>query len=1187
MQHSDCPQAPGISRTFGPCQQQIAEDASPSASRRFPTPGKLVSALLNRHFPCRRLLCQVGWLFLFASAALMAQTSASITGVVQDSSGAVIPKASITLTNTDTGATHSDTANQDGRYNFLDLVPGTYSVKASAPGFGASVHSNIVLQVQQAGEENFILQPGNVSSTVEVNSTALQLDTQDATVGQVIENQRITTLPLNGRDFMQLISLSANVTSGFGAPGQATLREGGSRASEQYAIMGLRSTSNYYTLDGIDNTDVDFNLIIMQPSIDAVQEFKVQTGVYPAEFGREAAQINVLTNSGTNQFHGTAYEFLRNDVVDAQQYNFNGGAAPAKNPFRWNQYGYTLGGPVLVPKVFNGRNRLFFMTNFEGYNIRQSTNALFTVPTKPMRGGDFSSLLPGNQLYNPATKTVVNGVPTGQAYQGNIITNINPVSQLLLAYLPTPTINTTELKNNYEAAENNPTNKYQFTGRIDWTQSQSSNWFFRYSWTNENALTSGIFENGDQILTNGDQGVLGYTHVFSSNKVNDFHFGLNIFQNNVETQLAGQVNVVASLGIPGYSTPSPASWGIPAVGGFTDGFSGFGATTSAPFLLDDETFQLVDNFSWTLGKHALRFGVDLRRDHYDYTGNEFSRGQFLFEGTMTQAPGATSGGDAFADFLTGYCYTCTDALSAAQTDLRATSQAYYIEDTFNATPRLTINAGLRYEFIPPWDDQAQNIVNTITPPLTPGGGTDQIPDTADVTDPTLQPVMERPGTGSFYAGHTNVNFENINVARSNSYGGRLIQSNFLNLAPRLGISYNPASTWVVRAGAGIFYNQDSGIEYFDMARGWGRINPQGNPEQPNVDYQNFIIATNGVTQEVDPDVYGITPNLKTPNVYQYILNVQHNLTRSTMLELDYSGSRALHLWGLINTNAAIPGNPNTLTSTREPFPQFDIIQVMMSQNYSDYNAGSVKLSRSLANGLTYSANFTWSKSLDTSSGIRGTNTDILPQNSRCIPCEYGYSAFNIPHLFVGSVIYNLPFGKGQTLMSNAGGLLNEIAGGWQVSSIVTWRNGFQLNTEADSATAGTLGYGETRLDTTGVSPNSNSGGFTRTHARWWNPAAFAEPGPGTFGDYMRNALEGPSYFDWDAAVHKNFPIHEAQQLDFRLEMFNAPNHPNLGNPGTDWGSTSSTPGPTFGDITSTYNAPNSMREIQGALKFVF
>ena len=1120
---------------------------------------------------------------LLLSPCLMAQTAGTIMGTVADTTGAVIPNVSVTLTNDATSAIRTATTNGVGLYTFPAVPPGSYTLRVQAQGFQTAVRTAMQLAVQQTIEANITLNPGDVSQTVEVSTAAQQLDTEDTTLGQVIGNERITTLPLNGRDFLQLIALSTNVTSGFGAPGQASARQGGSRATEQYAVTGLRSTSNYYTLDGIDNTDVNFNLVIMQPSIDAVQEFKVQTGVYPAEFGREAAQINVLTKSGTNQYHGTLYEFIRNDFVDAKQYNFTAAAAPAKNPFRWNQYGFELGGPVVIPKVFDGRDKLFFMTNFEGYNIRQSNNALFTVPTAAMRSGNLSNVT--TQLYNPATKSVVNGVPTGQPYTGNQITNINPVSQILLNYLPLPNLNTATLLDNYEVAEQNPTNKYQFTGRIDWTQSPKSTWFGRYSWTSENVLTSGIFENGNQILTNGDQGVLGYTHIFSSNKVNDFHFGVNVFKNNLETQLAGQTNVVGSLGISGYSTPDPRSWGIPAVGGFNDGLSGFGAATSAPFLLDDETFQLVDNFSWTLGKHALRMGFDLRRDHYDYTGNEFSRGQFLFEGTMTAPPGQATGGDAFADFLTGYCYTCTDALSAANTDLRATSQAYYVEDTYNARPNLTINAGVRYEFIPPWYDQSQNIVNTITPPLTAGGAVDQIPNTANVTDPTLQPVMYRPGSGDFYAGHTNVNFQNIDVARSNAYGGRLIQSNYFNLAPRLGISYSPYPTWSIRAGVGIFYDQDSGIEFFDMARGWGRINPQGNPQQPNVTYQNFIVATNGVTQATAPNVYGIDPNLKTPNVYQYMFNMQHNLTKNTMLELDYSGSRAVHLWGLINTNPAIPGSPTTLATSREPFPEYSIIQVMMSQNFSNYNAGSVKVTRSMSGGLTYSANLTWAKSMDTSSGIRGTNTDILPQDSRCIRCEYGYSAFNIPHVFVGSVIYNLPFGKGSHFLGDSGAAVNEIVGGWQVSSIFTLRNGFPINTGAGLATAGTLGYGETRLNATGISPNLPKG--QRSLQEWFNPAAFAEPGSGTFGNFMRNGLMGPSFFDWDAALHKVFPIHEATNLEFRLEMFNAANHPNWAAPSVSWASTSATPGKTFDRITSTANAPNSMREIQAALKFNF
>ena len=652
---------------------------------------------------------------LLGALAAAAQTTGAIEGEVKDSSGALLPGARVSVTNTGTNATRNSTTDGAGLYNFTALSPGGYTVRVEGAGFKVSVR-NLTLQVQQTAQADFTMEPGGTNQTIEVTGSGPQINASDATVGTVIGNKQIVELPLNGRDFLQLVALSANVTTGFGSPGQASLRQGGSRATEQYSVMGLRSTSNYYSLDGVSNTDVNFNLIIMQPSIDALQEFKVQSGVYPAEFGREAAQINALTRSGTNQFHGSVFEFLRNDVLDAKQYDIVG-TRPAKNPFKWNQFGFTLGGPVWIPKVFNGHNKLFFLSNYEGFRLRQSTNTLFTVPTVAMRSGDFSNLLPGNQLYDPSTKMLVNGVARGTPFAGNIIpTNkINPVSVKLLEFIPLPNIATTTLNNNFQTAIASPQNRDQFTQRVDFIESDRSSWFARYTWTSENSLGQGIDQNGSTVDTNGKQAVLSNTRVFSPTKVNDAHVGWNNFKNVSGTQLGGVLDVVDSLGIPGLTTPDPLSWGIPQIGGFTDGLSTFGNSTSAPFVLNDQTFQYVDNFSWTLGKHALRFGGDIRRDQYNYYGNEFSRGQFLFHGTMTQNPSSNSGGEAFADFLTGYCFTCADATSLAVTQFRATSQAYYVDDSWRTTDRLTLSLGLRYEFVPPWYDKSQNIVNTMTP----------------------------------------------------------------------------------------------------------------------------------------------------------------------------------------------------------------------------------------------------------------------------------------------------------------------------------------------------------------------------------------------------------------------------------------------------------------------------------------
>jgi hypothetical protein len=847
---------------------------------------------------------------------------------------------------------------------------------------------------------------------------------------------------------------------------------------------------------------------------------------------------------------------------------------------------------VIIPKIFNGHNRLFFMSNYEGFRVRQSTNRLYTVPTQAMRDGNFSDLLAkGDVLYNPATKSCSNGVCTGTPFsyngQEDVIppTDISPIAQTLMnpQYLPLPTpgLNPGVLHNNYLQVDQNPENSDQATERVDFTQNSKSSWFGRYSWTSENANQQGLGLAGNKTVTLGNQAVLGWTYVISPSKVNEAHIGWTMLHNNAETALAGVTDVVDGLHINGFTTPMPASWGIPNIGGFTDGLSGWGDQTSAPFVLKDENFEENDNFSWIIANHTLNFGFDIQRGHYDYTGNEFSRGQFEFNGSMTSDPTTGKGGEAFADFLTGYCYTCSDALSPALDNFRRTAQFYYADDTWQLTNKLTLNYGLRYAFVPPWLDLSQNVVNTIVPNATQVLALNQ----SNITTPSLQPTMYRPGTGSFYQGHTNVVFASpIQTVRENLYGGRLVKTDYLDFSPRFGVAYHFLPNWVLRTGFGLFYSQDSGIEYFDMARGWGKVADQGDPQQPNVTYNNFISSSGGVTTLKVPDVFGITPYLPTPYIESYMLDLQHTLGASTEIDFDYSGSVGRHLEGIMDLNAAVPGTTGTPDS-REPFPYLSIIQVLEGQDVSSYNAFSAKISHSMAAGITYLASYTRSKSLDDSSGIRGVAGTILPQNDRCLICDYGYSAFNLPNRFVGSVVYQLPFGKGRMFLQK-GGVLNQMVGGWEVSSIVTWQSGLPTNTGTGFAfnPSGTAGYGEWRLEQTGVSPNQSN----RTLKQWYNPKAFALPAPGTFGNWMRNGLEGPSFFDWDFSTLKNFQITETQHLQFRMEMFNAPNHPNFSSPDVSWNSRSYTaPNPGFDIISSTLNEPNSMREIQFALKYIF
>src|SRR5437899_5058084 len=341
------------------------------------------------------------WFMVFLSVvSAVAQTQASSRGVIHDPTGAVIPGVTVTVTNPATNQVRSAISNESGVYNFPVLQPGKYNIKVELPGFRTITQNGVELQVQQSARLDFTLQVGDVSQTVEVEGTTALIATENATVGTVIENRRIVEMPLNGRNFLQLTSLSPNVSYGFTGAGQEDQRQGGSRASQNIAVAGQRSAFNHFTLDGVENTDVNFNTYVILPSIDALQEFKVQTGVFPAEFGRATTQINASTKAGTNKFHGTVFEFLRNDKLDAKQYAFAG--ERPKDAFKWNQYGFTVGGPVTIPGLYKGTDRLFFMSNFEGLNERRTTRTVYSVPSVKMRGGDLSEMR-NRRLYDATT----------------------------------------------------------------------------------------------------------------------------------------------------------------------------------------------------------------------------------------------------------------------------------------------------------------------------------------------------------------------------------------------------------------------------------------------------------------------------------------------------------------------------------------------------------------------------------------------------------------------------------------------------------------------------------------------------------------------------------------------------------------------------------------------------------------
>src|ERR1700682_3362799 len=400
------------------------------------------------------------------------QTFGQITGVVTDASGALVVGATVTVTNPETNLTRSGITNNAGNYTFPSLLPGTYNIKADMQGFQAESRTGVELQVQQVARIDFQLKVGSMAETIEVTGGAPLLNTENATVGTVIENKRIVDLPLNGRNFIQLIALSPNVSANFANNGgQTTSRQGGDRTTQEFSVAGMRREFNYFTLDGIANSDVNFNTYLFLPSIDALQEFKVQTGVYSAEFGHEVAQVNVSTKSGTNEYHGALFEFLRNSKLDARPYAFTN-QVPARNPFKWNQYGFTLGGPVRIPKLFNGKNRLFFLSNYEGFKLRNQTQVVYSTASAAMRTGNFSEIMPA----------VIRDPLNNQPFAGNRIPTqrLDPIAQGLLKFFPAPNIPGTGLVSNYLALDANTTDKDQFTQRVDFAENAKSSWLGRY-----------------------------------------------------------------------------------------------------------------------------------------------------------------------------------------------------------------------------------------------------------------------------------------------------------------------------------------------------------------------------------------------------------------------------------------------------------------------------------------------------------------------------------------------------------------------------------------------------------------------------------------------------------------------------------------------------------------------------------
>ncbi len=641
------------------------------------------------------------WILMVSAMAAWAQApTAEIIGTVTDATGAVIAGAKVTLTNPATNTQRVVTSNEAGLYNLPALPPGVYNLRVETQGFQAQVRNGVELQIGQVARLDFSLSVGNVSEVIEVLGGAPVLQSETAELGTVIENKRILELPLNGRNYLQLASLIPGATTNGPASSQGQQRMGGSRNTFSLNVSGQRVHFNHFTLDGLENTDPNFNTYLFLPSLDALQEFKVESGLFQAEYGRAIAQVNVTTKSGTNELHGSVFEFLRNAELDAKNY-FDRGSDPIP-PFKRNQYGLTVGGPVVLPKLVHGKDRLFFLFDWEGLRERKALTRTGLLPIAVERAGNFSAS--SRTIYDPLTRVfdAAGNVVSAQPFPNNTIPSqrIHPTSaRVLNEFYPPPNTQGTGI--NFLSNEGRRADSDQQTGRVDWVQSANSNWFFRYSHANELSYIPNFTTippgQGNNVDVKVHQGILSNTRVFSPSKVNEIKAGVSRLEAANIQGNAFRRNVVAELNIPDVSRDFPLYYGIPFFQ--ISGFSSSGECNDCPFVNWDTVIQGRDDFSWTKGRHSMKMGIEGRRVRFNQIGAIVPRGRFTWSGQFTQNPTlpnfAANTGNAVADMLLGLMSNSEGQVGAPIANFRTHYLALYFQDTWKVSPKLTLNCAGR------------------------------------------------------------------------------------------------------------------------------------------------------------------------------------------------------------------------------------------------------------------------------------------------------------------------------------------------------------------------------------------------------------------------------------------------------------------------------------------------------------
>lgn len=1085
----------------------------------------------------RSAIFLAGILAFVATPGFSQMNTGEIDGIVNDPTGAVVLDATVTAVETSTQLKYTTKTNASGEYLLAQLPVGVYDLTVNSQGFKQIVQPHVELHAGEHLRQAFTLELGEQSETLTVTVEPGLLQVESAAIQDTIEQQQVINLPLKGRQFIDLVGLAPGITHAPSGTRGGALQQTG----QTWGILGQRGGHNLYLVDGVSITDEYYNNQVLNPSVDDIQEFNVDQTSYGAEFGgKSGGVINVITKSGTNRLHGSVFEFVRNDIFNAKNF-FNLPSAPTP-PYKQNEFGVSLGGPIQQDKTF-------FFVNYEGQRTHQTQTQRFTVPTDAERAGNFQGT--GITVINPTT---------GTPYANDTIPAIDPVAAAILAKVPHAT-NQSALSNNLLATDLGTSEVNQYNARVDHSFSAKDSAFVRVSIFDANqfnpfglgAINETLLPGfGYDLRTHTDNLSSTWTHVFNTSWINELRFGW-LWVGGGQTSPNAGTNLAATTGLQGVTT-NPLDMGYPSVS--VTGFSSMGEPTQYVSRTDNN-YEAYDNVMWHHGTHTAKFGVYFFHLDFNPVSATNARGTFSFTGRYTSS--------SLGDFLLG-------APNQGQVGVQGRGELQgrtnwvhtYIEDSWQIVPSLKLDIGIRYEYNQNVTDANNNmaVVNT----LAPGGefviasnSQGQISSGASA----LLPFIPIPFVTSAQAG----------------WNRSLLQARPLRLAPRIGFAWSlPDHKTVVRSSFGVYTNQAaySIIQNAALNLPFYFAKTVANPAgaTPNFNTEDILAAS--PTGSISANSLNHDFKIEYNNVWN--LSVQRSLTSSTSFQAQYVGSYTVHadnltLQNLFPDTALAPGAGHV-----RPIPQMSGFSSVTWDGWEKYNALILTLTQRAWRGLVIDSNYTWSKALDDASNPGSNNAGSnLPQDPMNMAAEKGLSDFDHRHRFVTSFLYELPF------LKNSEGWVQTALEGWQVGGIYTLESGspFTVNLTSDVANNGEPTATQSNIsERPNLVCNPNSG--PKTPAQWFNTSCFAAPGAFSYGNAGRDIVTGPGINNFDVTFQKNFAIRESIQLQFRADMFDFFNHPNLNQPNRFYQPPTANPF-TFGTITSA----NDPRVAQLSLRLAF